>query len=78
MPFSEASYDPETAALLARAFEAAWQEIVATNPNLSAADFPMTRKLMVLAVVAAANAGVRDHERLKAAALQAANAPIDP
>jgi hypothetical protein len=78
MPFSEASYDPETAALLARAVKAAWQEIVASNPSLSAADFPMTGKLMALAVVAAANTGVRDHDRLKAVALQAANAPIDP
>ena len=78
MPFSEGSYDPETAALLARALEAAWQEIVANNPSLSAHEFPMTRKIMALALVAAANAGVRDHERLKAVAVKAADTPIDP
>jgi len=72
MPFSDASYDPETLALLEQAFEAAWLEVQANNAaGHSETDLVTTRKMMALAIMAAANSGERDLERLKGLALRA-------
>jgi hypothetical protein len=71
MPFSGASYDPESLDLLTQAFEAAWREVQAANPNQTEADLAITRKMMALRIMAAANEGERDPERLKNLALRA-------
>ena len=71
MPFSGASYDPESLHLLTQAFEAAWREVQAANPNQTEADLAIMRKMMALRIMAAANEGERDPERLKDLALRA-------
>ena len=71
MPFSGTSYDFDTLALLTRAFDEAWHEIQLMSPNSSEADLPITRKMMALRIMQAANKGERDLERLKLLALQA-------
>jgi hypothetical protein len=72
MPIFSNSYDPETLSLLERAFKEAWSEIqVATPETLRNASMDTTRKMMALRIMAAANGGERNPERLKAVAIQA-------
>lgn len=72
MPFSDTSYDPETLSLLERAFKEAWSEIQVAAPAATAhGTFETTRKMMALRIMAAANNGERDPDRLKAMATQA-------
>ena len=69
MPFSGASYDPETLGLLTRAFNDAWHEVQIAKPRL--ANDGTTRRIMALRIMLAANQGERDVERLKLLALHA-------
>jgi len=71
MPFSGNSYDPETLAILTKAFDAAWKTVQAANVGRSEADLITTRKMMALKIMNAANNGERDPERLKSLAVRA-------
>jgi len=72
MPFSDTSFDPETLSLLERAFKEAWSEIQIAAPAATAnGSMETTRKMMALRIMAAANAGERNPDRLKAMAIQA-------
>ena len=64
MPFSGTSYDPETLALLTRAFNAAWRERETVYPGRSY-NAAITPKLMALRIMEAADFGERDLGRLK-------------
>jgi len=57
--------------MLEWAFDAAWQEVQAVNNGRSEADLSTSRKMMALKIMAAANEGERDPERLKALAVRA-------
>jgi hypothetical protein len=68
MPFPSGSYDPETLALMGRAFDEAWR--VVESKNL--ADDPiLLRKIMALRIMTAATMGLRDDRRLALLALDA-------
>lgn len=71
MPFSGASYDPETLALLEQAFNEAWHEVQTTPSAIESGVMEATRKMMALRLMAAANDGERDPQRLKLLAVQA-------
>jgi hypothetical protein len=71
MPFSRASYDAQTVALLTRAFEGAWREVQLSHPGCTAGDLTTTRKMMALRIMTAAKEGERDPERLTLVALRA-------
>ena len=72
MPFPSTSYDPETLALLTRAFDAAWNEVKAATPAACRnGAMETTRKMMALRVMDAANNGERDPDRLQRLAVQA-------
>jgi hypothetical protein len=72
MPFSDASYDPETLSLLDRAFKEAWQEVEVAIPSAANnGSMETTRKMMALRIMDAANQGERDKDRLKRLAVQA-------
>ena len=66
MPFSDAPFDPETLTLLKQALEEAWQEVRLKANN----DTHVTREMMALRIMAAANDGELDPKRLKAIAVQ--------
>ncbi|HEX9881609.1 MAG TPA: hypothetical protein VGA65_03790 [Hyphomicrobium sp.] len=71
MPFSDASYDPQTLGLLMKAFDKAWHEVQSLNPGCTASQLSTTRKMMALRIMDAANKGERDPERLKDMAVRA-------
>ncbi|MFZ1990913.1 MAG: hypothetical protein WAW96_14210 [Alphaproteobacteria bacterium] len=71
MPFSDASYDPQTLALLTQAFEEAWREVQTCHSGRTADDLVTTRKMMALKIMTAANKGELDPERLRLLALRA-------
>ena len=71
MPFSDASYDPQTLALLTQAFEEAWREVQTWHPGSTADDLVTTRKMMALKIMTAAHKGEFDPERLRLLALRA-------
>jgi hypothetical protein len=71
MPFSNAAYDPETLALLTRAFDDAWREVEATKIAGETGDGAGIRTALAIRIMIAANEGERDPERLKRLALQA-------
>jgi hypothetical protein len=71
MPFSEASYDAQTLALVTEAFEGAWHEVQTWYPGRNAEDLMTTRKMMALRIMTATKDGERDPERLKLIALRA-------
>jgi hypothetical protein len=74
MLFPAASFDPETLAVLTRAFDDAWREVQRTcasapDETSSAARQELARRILVLA-----SEGERDAERLKRSALHAIEA----
>jgi hypothetical protein len=71
MPFSGASHDPATLAIMRRAFDDAWREIQIANTSNSAGDLPVTRKMMELRIMHAASNGERNPERLRRVAFLA-------
>ena len=71
MPFSDASYDPDTLALLARAYDEAWHELQIMNFVGSGQDDAVIQKMLGIRIMAAAANGERDPDRLKLLALQA-------
>ena len=64
MPFTGASYDPETLALLTAAFNEAWHELQAKEGLRS--DAILARNLLASRIMLAANQGERDPAKLKA------------
>jgi hypothetical protein len=66
-----ASYDPETLLLLEQAFGDAWRELQGNGSSHASGDMAVTRKMMALRIMTAANQGERDPERLSALAVQA-------
>jgi hypothetical protein len=71
MPFSKASYDPHTLAVLTQAFEEAWRQVRIWHPGCTADQLVTTRKMMALRMMTAAKAGESDPERLRLLALRA-------
>jgi len=71
MPFSDADYDTEMLALLARALDDAWHRAQPAMGVASPAGEEAARRAMALRIMAVADAGERDHERLVLAALKA-------
>lgn len=69
MPFSSAAYDPETLALLTRAFDDAWREVEAAKIACLANDRAAIRTALAIRIMIAANEGELDPERLKRLAL---------
>lgn len=67
MPFSDATdaFNPETLALLSRAFEEAWVEVLATGG--AGKDITLSRSLVAERIMNAARNGVRDLATLRAA-----------
>jgi hypothetical protein len=63
MPFSASSYGPEVIKLMARALDAAWE----AGPSTDTSD--LQRMAMASRIMAAVDAGERDPEKLKLAAL---------
>jgi hypothetical protein len=72
MTFPYKAYDPETLSVVGRAFDAAWREFRRTHCE-PADRLEATRKMMALRVMAAANDGERDPQRLKQLAIQVAD-----
>lgn len=72
MTFPYKAYDPETLSVVGRAFDAAWREFQRTRSE-PADRLETTRKMMALRVMAAANDGERDPQRLKQLAIQVAD-----
>lgn len=70
MPFSYGAYDPETLALMYRALNAAWLELVQRGEHPSPAD---VRPLMAKRIMAEVTLGETSVERLKTVALVAAD-----
>jgi hypothetical protein len=70
MPFFDSSYDPETLALLTRALDDAWRRVARATAVRSPTGEAATRRLLALRIMAAADQGERDVERLMRAALQ--------
>jgi hypothetical protein len=63
--FSPGSFDPETAALLATALDAAWDVVVKSGSPLAAADrAPFIREQLAKRIIESANTGERDKARL--------------
>jgi len=71
--FSDRAYNPETLAILARAFDEAWQEVQSANITSLTNDAENTRRIMALRITGAADQGERDPDRLRLLALQAIN-----
>ena len=63
MPFSSGSYSPEQIKLMARALDSAWE----ARPSADTSD--LQRMAMASRIMAAVDAGERDPEKLKLAAL---------
>jgi hypothetical protein len=70
MPFSEASYDPETLAILQKAFATACERVYCVQ-GFAEDDVTTARKLIALAIMNAANEGEHDMERLAELAVRA-------
>jgi hypothetical protein len=70
MPFYNASYNDETLALLKRALDDAWRYVERAMAVRSPSGESAARRLMALRIMAAADLGERDPERLTRAALQ--------
>jgi hypothetical protein len=66
MPFSSASYDPETLAILTSVFDDAWEEMQCMNIT---SNVNVLRNLLAARIMVAAADGERDREVLKAAVL---------
>jgi hypothetical protein len=75
--FSQKAFDPEMTAILAAAFETAWERIKRSGSPLAAdAIAAATRESLAKHIVEAAKAGERDHNRLVDDALS--RMAIDP
>ncbi len=72
MPFSGASYDPETLAMMARVFDEAWQELQSVNGSAASSD--MVRTTMATRIMAAVADGELEPSKLKLLALEAVDA----
>ena len=72
MPFKDATYDPETIALMTSVLEAAWQEAQARD--LAKAPDDATRAMMASVILASVANGERDPLRLRNLALRAVDA----
>jgi hypothetical protein len=68
MSLSATAFDPETLAVLTRAFDAAWHEVQRTQPS-GADRWLAARQKMALRILEAASEGERDLDRLKRSAL---------
>jgi hypothetical protein len=76
MPFSGASYDPETLDLMTGVFDAAYEELRATG--VAEATSEAVRTMMAIRIMAAVASGECDPRRLKLLALHAVDGrPID-
>ena len=72
MLFSTASYDSETLSVLNGAFDEAWREFQrATHSASEYRSMEVTRTMMALRIMTAANEGERDPDRLKEVAIRA-------
>jgi len=73
MRFPDASYDPDTVALLERSLDVAWDRAVRSIPTLAllASDGGQTRAVLAQAVLEGAAAGLRDPMELASFALKA-------
>lgn len=72
--FPDASYDPETLAVMARAFDEAW-ESVQNALGVKPLDANVLRTRLATRIMTAANRGERDPLRLKLIALGAIEKP---
>ena len=70
MAFPRECYDLETLDLMARALDAAWDEVDLGGMS-KVVDPPGLRTVMEVRIIAAVRAGERDPERLKELALEA-------
>jgi hypothetical protein len=70
MIFPTDAYDPETLALMTKAFDAAWEEVGFALAR-GDSDPNAIRSLMAIRIMAAVRDGERDPERLKELALEA-------
>jgi len=67
---SQSSFDPEMTEVLTAAFDAAWQRIKSSGNPLAAGDAAAaTRETLAKNIIAAAQAGERDQNRLVESAL---------
>jgi hypothetical protein len=67
---SKSSFDPEVIAVLAAAFDTAWQRVVSSGSPLAAAEAASsTRERLAKNIIAAATTGVRDKNSLVERAL---------
>ena len=63
-------FDPATLAKLQRAFDDAWNELVAVGSPLAAEEVQeATRRLMAARIFTSANQGITDHDTLRQVAL---------
>ena len=69
-PFGKDGFDPETLAIMTKAFDAAWEE-VGFSLAMRDVDPTAVRTMMSVRIMAAVRNGERDPERLKELALQA-------
>ena len=69
MPFSKTPFDPETLAIMGKAYEAAAAELGQTPEADQTPDQRVALQELVARITEAAEAGERDVERLKTAAL---------
>jgi hypothetical protein len=72
MPFSGASYDPETLALMSRILDDAFQELQSVKAKSALAD--VVRATMALRIMTAVADGEREPSKLKLLALHAVDA----
>lgn len=70
IPFlSQLPFDPEMTALLAAAFDSAWDRIARSGAALEAGAAAMTRETLARHIIAVAQTGERDKDRLVEVAL---------
>ncbi len=69
-PFSKDSFNPETLAIMTKAFDAAWEE-VGFSLAMREVDPTSVRTMMSVRIMTAVHNGERDPERLKEMAVQA-------
>lgn len=67
--FSTTSFGPETIEILASAFDTAWQRVENSGSPLALDDAAATRETLAKKIIAAAQAGERDKNRLVEQAL---------
>jgi hypothetical protein len=77
IPFlSKTSFDPELTAVLASAFDIAWQRVQKSGSPLASAEAAAaTREMMAKKIIAAAQSGERDENRLVESALSSLTLP---